>query len=75
MEHKKLLNLAEANRENKETYIDFTVAPYALVDVLLALDNNGIKNFSITKEDGDLHIRISKSHFAKYDTRDGECYE
>ena len=44
----------------RETYIDFTVAPYALVDVLLALNNNGIKDFAITKEDNDLHIRIPK---------------
>lgn len=51
-------NARETNA--RETYIDFTVAPYALVDVLLALDNNGIKDFAITKEDNDLHIRIPK---------------
>lgn len=52
-------NARETNA--RETYIDFTVAPYALVDVLLALDNNGIKDFAITKEDNDLHIRIPKT--------------
>lgn len=41
-------------------YIDFPVSPYALADVLLALDNEGIKEYWVTKEDNDLHIRIEK---------------
>lgn len=52
------------NRETsaRETYIDFAFAPYALADILYALDNSGIKDFAITKSDNDLHIRIPKSH-------------
>lgn len=49
---------------NKE-YIDFTVVPYALADVLLALNNCGIKDFAVTKEDNDLHIRIDKEKVEK----------
>ena len=76
MNNENSLKFAEEEyRANKETYIDFTVASYALVDVLLALHNNGIERFSITKEDGDLHVRISKSNFVESDTRDVEYYE
>lgn len=43
--------------ENKD-YIDFLVTPYALVDVLIALHNEGIRDINVTKEDNDLHIRL-----------------
>ena len=43
-------------------YIDFPVSPYALPDVLLALDNEGITQYWVTKEDNDLHIRIEKDY-------------
>ena len=49
----------------EETYIDFLVSDYSLPRVLYALDNNGVKNFAITLEDDDLHIRIPKSHLEK----------
>lgn len=45
----------------RETYVDFAFAPYALADILYALDNSGVKDFAITKEDNDLHIRIPKT--------------
>ena len=41
---------------NKE-YIDFQVAPYALPKVCEALYRNGVKDFCVTQEDGELHIR------------------
>lgn len=49
----------------EETYIDFLVSDYSLPRVLYALDNNGVKDFAVTLEDNDLHIRISKSHLQK----------
>lgn len=49
----------------KEEYISFTIAPYCLVTLLLALDNNGIKRFYITQEDDDLMVRIPKEHLHK----------
>lgn len=49
----------------KETYIDFAFASYALADILYALDNSGIKDFTITKEDGELRMRIPKSQLSK----------
>ena len=63
------------DNNNKETYIDFTVTSHALVDVLFALDNYGIKKFSVTKEDGCLRIIIPKSQLVKRDTREVEYYE
>jgi len=45
---------------NKKEYIDFGVSPYALPDVLLALHNHRVRDFFITKEDDELHIRIDK---------------
>ena len=51
------------NKEiEKETYIDFMVSDYSLPRVLYALDNNGVKDYAVTLEDDDLHIRIPKSH-------------
>ena len=52
--------------ENK--YIDFTVAPYALTSVLLALSNNGVHTLAVTKEDNQLLIRIDNEvlHEAVY---------
>lgn len=41
-------------------YIDFEVSPYALADVLLALHNSKIYEVCVTKEDGNIHIRIDK---------------
>jgi len=38
-------------------YIDFQVAPYALPKVCEALYRNGVKDFCVTQDDGDLHIR------------------
>lgn len=48
-----------------ETYIDFMVSDYSLPRVLYALDNNGVKDYAVTLEDDDLHIRIPKSHLQK----------
>lgn len=48
-----------------ETYIDFMVSDYSLPRVLYALDNNGVKDYAVTLEDNDLHIRIPKSHLQK----------
>ncbi len=55
--------------EKEETYIDFGIAPYAIVSILLMLDNAGIKNYFITQEDRDLHIRIPKSELEELDHR------
>lgn len=48
-----------------ETYIDFMVSDYSLPRVLYALDNNGVKDYAVTLEDNNLHIRIPKSHLQK----------
>ena len=37
-----------------------TIASYALVDVLRALENNGVHNCAITKEDGQLELNLSQ---------------
>lgn len=47
---------------DEEKYIDFMVVPYALAQVLYALEQCGIKDYAITLEDNDLHIRIPVSH-------------
>lgn len=60
-------------------YIDFLVAPYALGDTLLALYNSNVKEFAVTKEDNDLHIRIDVEYLEKIVykltkvTADNEC--
>lgn len=46
-------------------YIDFGITPYALPMILLVLDNEGIKQYFITQEDNDLHIRIDKDYLFK----------
>lgn len=46
-------------------YIDFLVVPYALCDTLLALYNSNVKEFAVTKEDNDLHIRIDVEYLEK----------
>ena len=48
-----------------DSYIDFKVASYCLPKLFLALDSSGIKEFAITQEDNDLHIRISKNLLVK----------
>ena len=40
-----------------DEYIDFMVAPYALPKTCETLYMNGVKDFCVTQEDGDLHIR------------------
>ena len=45
-----------------EKYVDFTIVSYALADCIIALNNCGVKEFVITKEDNDLHIRIAQKH-------------
>lgn len=57
----------------EERYVDFLVAPYCLVDLFLAFDNNNIKDFAITKEDNDLHIRIKVSHLEDIRRREFGC--
>lgn len=60
-------------------YIDFLVVPYALGDTLLALYNSNVKEFAVTKEDNDLHIRIDVEYLEKIVykltkvTADNEC--
>lgn len=39
--------------------------PYALCDNLLALYNSNVKEFAVTKEDNDLHIRIDVEYLEK----------
>lgn len=45
-----------------DEFIDIGVAPYALADTILALHNAHVQNIHITKEDGQLHIRINKKY-------------
>lgn len=40
--------------------ITVKIASYALVDVLKSLESNGISSCTITKEDGDLEIVLTK---------------
>lgn len=47
---------------NSKQYIDFSVTPYALPRVLLALFNEGIKDINVTQEDNDLHIRLDADY-------------
>lgn len=47
------------NTENE--FVSIVVASYALVDTIKALAKGGITNYAITKEDGDLVIRIRVS--------------
>lgn len=43
-----------------DKFIDFSIAPYCLAQLLLALYNSGLRDFAITLEDNDLHVRINK---------------
>ena len=49
----------------KTDYIRFKVSPYTLDRVLLALDNNGIKNIFITSEDNELVVSLDKAEIEK----------
>lgn len=49
----------------KNDIIDFAIAPYALADILLALNTCGVKNFAVTKEDGGLHIRVERRELSE----------
>lgn len=42
------------------------VASYALVDVLKSFESNGVSSCSITKEDGDLEIVLTKKDLYPY---------
>ena len=57
----------------KNDIIDFIIAPYALADILLALNTCGVKKFAVTKEDRDLHIRVERRELseAAYKDNDG----
>ena len=44
--------------EKEPKYISITVAGYALVSTIKALADGGLTEFTITKEDNDLVIRI-----------------
>lgn len=44
----------------EKEFITLVVAPYALPKLLLALYNKGIKRVTVTQEDNDLEIVISK---------------
>lgn len=46
----------------EDRIIDFKTNNYSLALLIYALDNSGIKNFTIVQEENDLHIRISKKH-------------
>ena len=54
---------------NKE-YVDFEIAPYSIVKVLLMLYRAKIYQYSITQEDNNLHIRISVEYLEKIDKGD-----
>lgn len=46
----------------EDRIIDFKTNNYSLALLIYALDNSGIKDFTIVQEENDLHIRISKKH-------------
>lgn len=46
----------------EDRIIDFKTNNYSLALLIYALDNSGIKDFTIVQEGNDLHIRISKKH-------------
>jgi hypothetical protein len=51
------------NTENE--FVSIVVAGYALVEVIKALADGGIKDYAITKEDNDLVIRIRISRLKR----------
>ena len=46
----------------EDKIIDFKTNNYSLGLLIYALDNSGIKDFTIVREENELHIRISKKH-------------
>lgn len=60
----KILNFEDIDWEEykmkDKEYIDFMVIPYALPKVLLALNDEGVKDITVTQQDNDLHIRLDK---------------
>ena len=46
----------------EDRIIDFKTNNYSLALLIYALDNSGIKDFTIVQEGNDLHIRISNKH-------------
>lgn len=50
----------EEHKMKDKEYIDFMVIPYALPKVLLALNDEGVKDITVTQQDNDLHIRLDK---------------
>ena len=46
----------------EDRVIDFKTNYYSLALLIYALDNSGIKDFTIVQEENELHIRISKKH-------------
>ena len=66
--------------KKEEIYIDFLTNNYSLALLLLALEQSEIRDFAIIMEDGELHIRIAKSHLERivyyrneYDDEDSDC--
>ena len=66
--------------KKEEIYIDFETNNYSLALLLLSLEQSDIREFAIIRVDGNLHIRIPKSHLEKivyycneYDDEDYEC--
>ena len=51
--------------KKEETYIDFLTNNYSLALLLLSLEQSDIRDFAIINVDGNLHIRIPKSHLEK----------
>lgn len=49
----------------KNDIIDFAIAPYALADILLALNICGVKKFAVTKEEEILHIRVERRELSE----------
>lgn len=47
-------------------FVSIVVSSYALVDVIKALADGGIKDYAITKEDNDLVIRIRISRLKAF---------
>lgn len=54
--------MADEIKQVEREYVSFTITPYCLPTLLLAMDNNGIKSFAITQSDNDLMVRIPKNH-------------
>lgn len=47
------------NKPYNEEYVTFSIAPYCLAKLLLALHNSKINNYAITQEDNNLVVRIA----------------